>query len=235
MRVEDVTDLATRFARSFITIFGVSFIAVDKSRKALRSLEQLADTSNIACSASSDFDIISIGADDLASLLEGLIHWNFHCWDCPRAPSSRDLARQAELLTSVFRKHMDTPVLNLLSGARFFLDSHDDDMLTVETRDHDFVRALLSRALELLMADMIVGATGLSRHRIDVPPAPTAVLDFILARCPSFGVCPVGTKKTSRLRLAFGVADWSFPWGACQAVGHVDYDLHTDRWIHLYH
>ena len=232
--VWSIHDLVARHARPVLVISGVSFRTNGKKNNRVADLDQLARSCGVAHRDYSDLDAIAIAREDLTTLLSAeFFHWNFTCWDTPREPLPSALGRQAAGSWGVLGG--GTPALHVLDGASLFVYCHDDDHLTVEGRGPGLARAVFARALEGLVADAAGATTGRPRHAFTIADVPDAITDYFCSTLPLFALKPIRTPgKPGRVRLAFGAEVPQWRGGEFQSVGHIDYDLHSERWMHRY-
>jgi hypothetical protein len=237
LSVVEILDVVLPYAQPTVLVFGVSYFVRDMRPRGEQSLADLADVLRIPCDASPDRDIIAIAREDLETILSGIFHWNFHCWDAPRVPLRSVMNRQAAVMENQSRWLHDTPALHLLDGARLFIYSHDDEYLTVESRQQSFVKEVFSRALQKMAARAMDRAAGtVSAKAAEVP---TEVIDHLWATVPAFefrAALPAPTDR--RVSVAFGAHDigqWPLWQRDFQPRGHLLYDRPSGVWMIRYH
>ncbi len=137
--VAGMLDAVLSHMQPVVIVWGVDYAVWDprKSRRAAgRSLERLARAAGIEYfSHPARDDVIALARDDVPALLDGIFHWNFHCWDAPRRPHPSALTRQVTLVENTFRGRRNSAMLHRLEGPHVYIDSHDDDSLIFEARD----------------------------------------------------------------------------------------------------
>jgi hypothetical protein len=232
--VEQILDLLVRHAQPTFVLAGISYIAEDKREKGNKGLARLARACGIGYRAYSDRDIIAIAREDLGILLDSIMfHWSFHCWDAPHAPLPSVMARQAEAFEQAISHVRYRPALHLLDGAYLFVESGEDNDLALEARDPALTQAAFARAVETLTAEAVAHTTGRSPNRSTVARLPSDVLEYFRSTLPEFALRATdATGKPDQVRVVFGAR---VPhWREFEPIGHLDYDLRTERWAYRY-
>jgi len=126
-----------------------------------------------------------------------------------------------------------TAALQLLDGAQLYLWSHDDAYFQFEARRPQVVRRVLADALASAVAKVAEESSGQS---ISIEPAPDTLVDHLRQTVPSFELRITSRSgKRGRVRIRFGERRSPAETADFQAVGSVEYDLPTGRWVHRYH
>ena len=236
--VAGIADLLERHAQRALVLSSVDYVAHVGGRNAERGLSWLARAGGVRWwSRTQRDDAITIPRDCLGHLLAGISHWNLHCWDAPEPPAPLELSR----LTRPFAHGAkgpgrDRPALHRLEAAWFFVDSHDDTDLTVETRGPALACAVFARAAASLV--QAAGATaGAGTGPPPTAPLPDALIQRLWSGAPTFELraSPVPARP-GRVRITYAplsAGHIALP-GSSEPLGHVEYDPDAAAWRHRY-
>jgi hypothetical protein len=171
-----------------------------------------------------DIDSLLIDTKQLPVFLQDFIHYNMSLLDLPdRVAPDHAYASAIEAVGA-----LHTPgvlVLDRVSDADVFIESHDDCYVYVETRSRTHVMAHFARLLqEFVAAELSVDGLGIS------PPAPS-LLDEVLSAsgtCAMFDVH--STLKDGVLRLGYSTVGYRLGNPAPAPTALLVYDLAQSQW-----
>lgn len=225
-------DLLIAHARPLLVVGWLDYIIEDKGGKAERDLATLAHVRKVAHRAFDDGDVIVIERDDLARLLDGVLHWNFHCWDAADPFSPALLKHQFGGIKKAWQDGT-RPSLRHLPGARIFVDSHDDTMLFVEAHGMPLLHALFARAVERLV-DVVIERRGARPADFGrVAPLPVSFVEYIAAELPEFALS-VSERQVKPHRIRLDYSGMAGNGEGAQRRGSFDYDARTGFWRHRF-
>jgi hypothetical protein len=247
-----VADVLVRYAGPAVVLAGVDYVALSGGR-AGRGLPHLAEAAGVApLAVYPEHGAIALAREDLAALLGGLVHWNLHGWDAAQPPRPADVGPQAAAALHLHRRpgrggggRGPARVLPHLPGARWFVDSHDDTSLTVESggpAGESLAHAVVARALRGLLVALVGPAPwrppGAATVGVSEPPA--GAVAHLLAEAPVFELRATDAPgKPGRVRVAFGEGgrgpDRLLGPRVFVPRGHLDYDPPTAAWRLRYH
>ena len=219
-------------SQPFIVVTAFSYFLSDEPTRT-HHIADLARRNRIPFQTHAKHEVLAIAREDLRALVAGAYFWNIICWDAGHAPLPSELAEQAALVARAGLWRPRTAALQVLGGAQLYLWSHDDAYFQFEARRPEAVRQVYADALANAVAKVAEGAPGQS---VKIEPAPDTLIDHLWQTVPSFElrIAP-RSGKPGRVRVRFGERRSPAETADFQAVGSVEYDLASGRWVHRYH
>jgi hypothetical protein len=167
-RVTDIADQIAENSSGRLSVFGLEqysvFDEVSDIPLTLAGLTRLAGVEFTVV----DEETVVFPAEKLKKLLSGFSHSNLTLFDLPPEWDENTVIRGV----LAYREHdwkADAPLLPEMPGSRFFIDSHDDCYLTVESVDTLLPRQIFARMLGLYAAALLGQAdiTGVTDGLVD--------------------------------------------------------------------
>lgn len=193
----------------------------------LQSLVELARAASITPHVFAD-DVMSIAKDDLLALLENIHHYEFRIIDLPRVPTSEE----SNALYCHYGQDGGTGsplgTANFPLSSSFYLHSHDDCYMLLESRDVDLPIAIIEKTLRTY-ANTALAEIGLTVQRIN--SVPRDLLNNLLA-APDISILRHHTNLINRvLNIGFSRASFNFREPADLGQdGQLELDIDSGAW-----
>lgn len=127
-----------------------------------------------------DADLIVISANNLRKLLSSLRHYNLSIFDVPQDyPTYKILSNAAKERAQETQGLWDDELLAELSGARVYIQSHDDCYLHHQSYDLKFPKEVFRRALQIY-----AGTVLRKKARGEIEEIPKVVIDALWPENP---------------------------------------------------
>ncbi len=174
--MKEASEVFLRYAGPWICVYDVSHYERDSSGTP-SSLVELACDLGLAVTAP-DRDVIVMPASKAAVFLEDLYHYNMSMYDIDRCNDADETLAHVLAAMDV-RWDQGELVLRVIEGAHFYLNSHDDCYLHIESRSWEHLRDHLR---------CLLGHYASSRLAVPVALPPAGLVDDYLARYDSMSI-----------------------------------------------
>lgn len=180
--ISDISDIIQKFSFEFCVIFDVDHIWMKNDSRRM-TLAEVAIEQKMQFQRY-DEEIIYIRKKEFSKLsADYLSHYNWETFDCSDEPSS-ELILENYLICKDHDWKSESFLLNELKKAGFYLHSHDDCYLTLESSNEDFVSQIIQRNIQ------IYTTTILDQHniKIEVSVFPDVFVKEILSKNKAFTI-----------------------------------------------
>jgi hypothetical protein len=150
LRVVVMCDLLGRYQE--VVVYGVDTVDYDRETGRLLTLDRAAAQRGIG-HRTVDAETLILTTGALSDLAGWLQHCNPHAFDWRADQTEHDLIANV-LETREPDLYRAGPVLPRITKASFFLDSHDDCFLLLESRDLALLQAVFGRALRIYVGSV---------------------------------------------------------------------------------
>lgn len=201
-RVTECADLITACSAGHLAVFGLEqYSIIDEVTYKPLTLAALARLAAVPLT-SIDEDTIVIPAGRLTPLLAGFSHSNLTLFDLPPEWDENAVIRGV-LACREHDWNADAPLLSELPGSSFFIDSHDDCYLTIESSNSILPRQIFARMLGLYAAVVLA--------RSDIATVPEKLVDALWREDFGVTILRESTEVTpSGLRIGAARKPFSF-------------------------
>ena len=228
LRVMDICDLLRPYGT--LAVLSVEGTSWSDSHHTLR-LGEFVERTNIESNAL-DADLIVIPANNLRQLLSGIDHYNLSMFDVPKDHPEKMILSNAEKEKAQESQGLwDDELLAELSGAKIYLQSHDDCYLHLQSYDLEFPKDVFKRALQIY-----VGTVLRQKTRGEIEEIPKNVIDALWPENSGIKI-ERGNTTLEKQILKIGVAtmEYAFQYALGEEEQHptsivVEYDYANGRW-----
>jgi hypothetical protein len=219
LSIVDLCDFLEHF--DSLVVFGVSHY---EDGTTLSGIAEARDVAHRAV----DTETIVIAGGDLAHLLSAFDHYNFHTFDLPARWTEDDVIERV-LNYHEFKWGRTRPLLPHLPHSRFFLDSHDDCNLYLESRDDLLLKRVFERALQMYVGTVLFQASGFEG---EIAPIPGELLEELWPENASLTMLREATHvEGPSVHIGISPVEFSFQeTRAYPTAFFVVYDGRTGKW-----
>jgi hypothetical protein len=228
ININDLIDLIKVYAQPIAVIFDVDHSRLSDDGEAFLTLTEVASHFSIEHDSFGS-DIVSVAKEKLDSLipeLESYNHYNLHLLDLAQIPSEEEMI---EYYFAYYDHKLETPLLKQLNCATLYLDSHDDCYLYIETRELDFLKAILARAIQIYIGTIIC-----EEYQIDpdVEELPSELLEMLWPLDAAFTILREDTLiYHDRIQIAYSDQKYDFQQDQeYQITGYIEYHLDKKKY-----
>ncbi|MBN1318286.1 MAG: hypothetical protein JXA42_22585 [Anaerolineales bacterium] len=223
VRVVEIADLFAQYPR--LVVFDVAYTSFDEQLSEQAALCEAIEFYGVDCQPV-DHDAVVICGTDFPGLLSSLDHYQFQAFLPGPAAAIETIE---ELLTGLRPRLRDAPVLPRLPDSPFFLSSHDDCNLTLESAGPELPRLALERSLRYYAGTVLyqeIDYTG------EIAGVPSNMLNALCPANSGWTIFRDQTTLTGR-SLSIGVSSKPFLFTRNQTYPvdfHIEYRFDAGEW-----
>jgi hypothetical protein len=150
-----------------VATFGVGHSLSDQATSRLPTLREAALDLEIDCHVIDDETVVFLG-EDFVRLIDGLGHYSLCAFDVPEGHTDSDVIINVLTCDDHNWAKNDLPLPHI-SGATFYLDSHDDCYLHLEAYDLDFLKSVFVRTLQIFVGTVLFASLDVDIEIADIP------------------------------------------------------------------
>jgi hypothetical protein len=228
-RVIDVCDVIESHALDSLAIFGLGQTSsFDEQTDEATSLVNLAAEAKVTFSAI-DTQTIVLPKQNLLPLLSTFDHYNLSLFDIGNNWTEDQVISQV----MAYREHDwrgQETILSKLPGSTFFLNSHDDCYLTIESYDYDVPKHIFARALQIYVGTILAEN---QQSPSDIPEIPPNLLDMFWKDSFNITILRETTSlEKGQLKIGLSQQAYSFSESGCyEPEFWVSYDSQSQKWL----
>jgi hypothetical protein len=225
LQIESITDLIEKYVERYLVVFNVDHYWETKAGK-WQSLVEVAQEQKLNFDIFDD-ETICFEKYELAKLLKDFSHYNFAFFDFEEKPDI-DLVLENYIIFDDQNWKEDSFLLNKVKKTSFFLSSHDDCYLNLETYNLNFLHDVFERNLQFYVSTYLLEneQKGVSDSKLEMQ-----TLSEILSENKEVTICLKNTfAKENTLVIPFSNKKYDFYEQTEEINGKILFDFENNEW-----
>lgn len=180
--IYDIRDIIEKFSLDFFVVFDVDHYWTKNDSQQM-TLAEVAEEQEVQFQ-SYDKEIIFLRKEEFSKFLANyLSHYNWETFDCLVEPKS-ELILENYVICKDHDWKSGEFLLNKLRKARFYLYSHDDCYLTVESSNKNFINQIIQRNIKIYTTTIL----SQKNLKIEVASFPHILINEVLSEKNTFTI-----------------------------------------------
>ena len=223
--INEILDVIEEYSLEYIILFDIDHNWFETDFKHV-SLEQLARIKKLECKSFGE-EVISIKKESLKRLIKRLSHYNFHAFDFPSVINENELI-DYYFKCNDYNWNTNNNLLTEIGKSSWYIDSHDDCYLYIESLDRSFLNCIFERAMQTYVGTIIFENKD---FEFEISFIPKDIIDLLLLmEVPITIQAKYVTIHADKIQLPYSNNKFSLTEQQYNVVGIIEYDFVVNKW-----